>query len=354
MSLFWPGPKLSGTQLTLGPGETFGPPEGFYYYKPGHSSLLQLYDGTSGIWRTAGDDAFAMRLVHFDGGKTVRLANQSGCAIGAVVTTAGSGYTSAPSVTASAGSSTWQAIIGGAVSTATTITAAGSGYNYAPVLWIDPPPQPGMPATAVATISSGSVSAVTIVDQGAGYLLPPNCTVIPDWRDIASGAAAAGAQVSLALTGSGTVTGVVCTNPGQPITSGTVPTLTFGSGSGAATVVMDWGVVSASVTTAGAGYTSAAAAVTMTGAGGFVTSTPAYLGGATSIGLVKYRPAIIDVTTNASGGLSALGAIIDPGHYQSVPTASITAAAQSPTTAGVLSLVMGGSNTTVFLMPAQQ
>jgi len=341
-------PRVTSPEITLEPGQVLMPAAGWYWYKGGLHTTIQRYDPIAGIWRFGGDDSAAMRLCYFDG-NAARIANTSGCAVGAVVTTASTGYTTAPTVTASAGSSTWQAIVGGCLSTAAVIGSAGSGYTYPPILWIEQPPNPGCQATGYTTIANGTISAVTIQDQGAGYIYPPNVAVVNDWRDTTG----SGGAVSLAVIGSGAITAVLCTNHGNPITSGTVPTLTFGSGSAAATVVMDWGVQSASVTTAGSGYTNGVGALTASAAGGYVTTAPTYLGGAASLGMSRYRPAIIDVTTNSNGGLSAIGAIIDAGHYQSVPTPVITSA-QPSTTTGVLSIVMGGVNSTIFLMPAQQ
>ena len=342
-------PRLPSPIIRLQAGQTFQPDPGWYWLQTGPGSELQRYDSRAGIWRYAGDRSPTLDIQYFDG-VSVRLANTTGCPIAAVVTTAGSGYTSAPTVAASAGASVWTAIVGGAVSTAAVIAVAGSGYLYPPLLWIDQPPNPGVQATGYTTISGGTISAVTIDNQGAGYLTPPNAVLINDFRDTAG----YGGQVNLALTGAQTVTAVVCTNHGNPITSGTVPTLSFSGGGGssaAATAVVDWAVQSVSVTTAGAGYTSAAASAMGVGAGGFISSTPAYVGTASTTDLVRWREAKIALTTNASGGLAS-AAIIDPGRYQSIPTAAIYAA-QTPTTAGVLALTMGGVASTVFLSPAQ-
>ena len=340
-------PRVISPEVTLQAGQVLMPAAGYYWYKGGHYTNLERYDTSSQQWRFGGHDTLAMRMVYFDG-QTVRIRNPTGCPVSAVVTNAGSGYTAAPAVTASAGASVWQSIVGGAVSTLGVIAAAGSGYTYPPILWIENPPNPGLQATGTVAITNGTISAITIVDQGAGYIYPPQATLVPDWRDTTG----SGGVVTLALTGSGTITGVICTNSGNPIVSNTVPALTFGSGSAAATAVMDWAVSSVSITTAGAGYGNSAA-VTASAAGGYVTSTPAYLGGLGTLGMSRWWPASIDVTTNSTGGMSAVAAIIDGGRYQSVPFPTITAAS-APTTTGVLALTMGGVNSTVFLMPVQQ
>jgi hypothetical protein len=325
------------------------PPQGWYFYRPSRYSDLQRYDPRARLWRQAGDDGQSPGLVYFDG-TTIRLANPTGCAVAAVVTTAGSAYATAPTVTASAGGSKWTAILGGAISTLGVINTGGAGYVYPPMLWIEQPPQPGVQAGGYISITNGTISAITITEQGAGYLFPPLVEVINDPRDITG----YGGNVSVNLTGSGTVTAVVCNDHGNPITSGTVPTLAFGSGSAAATVVMDWCVNSVSVTTAGAGY-GVSAAVTLSAAGGFVTATPSYLGGFSSVGVSKWRAAIIDMATAAStGALTSTYSIIDGGRYQSVPFPVITSAGLALGTGGVLVFTMGGQNAALYLQPAQQ
>ncbi len=341
-------PRLASNILSLAAGQTIMPAEGWYFFKPGRVVCVQRFDPVCQMWRWGGDDLAPNNMMFFDG-NTVRLANPSGCVVAATVTTAGSGYTTAPTVTAAAGGAKLQAIVGGAVSTAATIANSGSGYVYPPVLWIEQPPSPGIQAAGYCTISNGTISAVTITQQGAGYLAAPNAVVLNDFRDTAG----QNGQVTLSLTGSGTITGVICTDFGSPITSGTVPALTFGSGSAAATAIMDWGVTSVSITTPGAGYTNGAGATIWTGAGGYVTATPSYLGSESGVSFQRFRPAIIDVITNSSGGLSS-SAIIDPGQYQSVPTASVEATAQSYSTLGVIALTMGGTVGNFFLSPAQQ
>lgn len=353
MALFWDAaPRIPSGLLTLAAGQVFVPQQGWYWLRGSKQSSVQRYDPIAELWRPTGHDTDDDRFLYFDG-ITTRIANTTGCVVAAIVTTAGSGYTSAPTVTLGAGSATALAIVGGCLSTAAVIGAAGSGYQYPPLIWIESPPQPGIQATAYATISSGTISAVTIDNQGAGYLAPPNVVVLNDARDTVGG----GGAVSLAITGAQTVTGVIITNHGNPITSGTVPAITFAGGGGnsaAATAIMDWCITSTSISAAGAGYTGAATgAITATGAGGYVTATPAYLGGSTSVSSQRYWQAVIDISTNSSGGLNTVLATIDPGRYQGVPTPQIMSQ-QQYSTVGTLVFTMGGLQGTIFLVPAQQ
>lgn len=348
MSLFGnAAPRNPSAALTLQPGQTYVPPAGWYDYRGGNTSEIQRRDGVTGAWRWAGNDSPTQFSMYFDG-VDMRIANTSGCAVGAVVTTAGASYTAAPVVTPSAGNSVWQALLGGAVSGTFTINSGGTNYKYPPLVWIEAPPNPGAQACAYSTIANGVVTAITIQDSGGGYLRPPQVSLINDWRDQTGG----GAQASCSLTGAGTITGLVCLDHGNPITSGTIPTLSFASGSAVATAVMDWGIQSVTVGTAGAGYTAAAGFVSVTGAGALV-ATPAITGGLIGAGSTRPRQANVIINTSGAGAMTTVAAINDPGHYQGIPTPVILSA-QPPTSNGALTFLMGGTNTSIFLMPAQQ
>lgn len=216
-----------GTTVSLAAGETWVLPAGTWNLSVGPYSFFQWFDPVIGIWRNVNMDAWsAFNQVEADGAN-YRIANLTGTVIGARVTNVGSGYTSAPTVTASAGASTYSAIVGGALNSSVTITAGGSNYQFPPILVI-PPPISGVPATATCTISGGAINAVTVVNQGAGYTSAPPIFVVNDPRDTKG----SGAVLTAALTGSGTVTAVLCTGQGTPLTA--VPTLSFSGGGGSA------------------------------------------------------------------------------------------------------------------------
>lgn len=319
---------------------------GFSISKPGRYTNWQFLDPTSGIWRGIGDDGGAQRFSYNDGVQ-VRLANQSGCAVGATVTTAGSAYTTAPTVVASAGASKWLAVLGPLVSTAATVVYGGTNYTYPPYVWIAPPPAGGVQATGTAVLSGAVVSSITITNQGAGYSNgTPAVILVNDPRDLTG----SGAQATVVLTGANTVAAVLCVDHGNPITSGTVPTLTFGSGSAAATVLMNWGITTYSVTTAGAGYGNTSFAK-LTAVGPALVASPSYTNPDIQDNLVRVRESSIWVPTNSTGGFATGGVIVDGGVYRGIPTALYLAAA-TPTTVGVLALTMGGFTDTTVLQPA--
>lgn len=322
---------------------------GWLNAKLGRYTVLQMLDPVTGIWRGVGDDSNAMRFSYSDG-VNYRLANQSGCAVGATVTTAGSAYTTPPTVIASAGASKWQAVLGPLVSSV-SVAFGGTNYTYPPFVWIAPPPAGGVCATAYATLTAGVVSSITMTNEGAGYSGgTPLVYLVNDPRD----ATGSGATATAVLTGAGTVAAVLCVDHGNPITSGTVPSLSFGSGSAAATALMNWGITTYAVTTAGAGYGNSGFAI-LSAAGPALVSGPAYTNPDIQDLLVRTRQAVIWVPTNSTGGFVIGGVIVDGGVYRGVPTPLFNAnpaAAAGPSTVGVLALTMGGFVDTSFISPA--
>jgi len=345
-------------QYALPAGDTFLIPGGAWNLQLGPYLEAQMWDPQLGIWNRIGaNGGFGAAgggpqfYINSDG-VNFRVANQTGCAVGALVTTAGSGYTNGIgstatglTVTASSGSSVWSPIIGGAVSTTVTITSGGTGFTYAPTLVVSAPPAGGIPATMTCTISSGVINAVTVTNQGAGYTSAPTITVVPDARDTITSNTAV---LTAALTGSGTLTGLLCTNHGTALSS--VPTLTFGSGAAAATVIMCWTITGTTIVTAGSGYTGAPI---ITGVGGFPTTAATLTNPATQRNLVRERPAwiragVTGVTITSTGQL-----IDDGGIYAGTPTALLLAnAVPTLTTAAGITFTMGGVSDTFWLNPA--
>ena len=197
---------------------------------------------------------------------------------GAVVTsvlvaTPGSGYTSAPTVvfnnTAAGGT--------GAAATATftrivqslTLTNGGSGYSSPPVVTISAPPAGGVTATATATVAGGSVTGFIITNHGKGYgTTAPTVT-------IANPPAGVRARANAVLTG--VVNTVLVTNGGSGYTA--APLISF-TGGGATLANQATGtaqfqagyIASLTLTNGGSGYT-AAPVVSFTGGG--TPTTPA-------------------------------------------------------------------------------
>lgn len=329
MPLFFGGtgvvPSLGGNvtnAVTLQAGAVYPLPNNWFEVRTGKYTVIQEYDPIIQAYRSvgAGSTNATIERIKGDGGN-YRLANQTGCAVGALITNAGTGYTSAPVVTASSGSSVWRAIVGGAISTTVTVTNAGTGYTYPPLVLFAAPPAGGIQATGYATLTTGTVSSITVTDQGAGYSAAPTITLQNDPREgynsIATGI---NASAITTLTGSGTITGLICIDHGTPLT--TIPTLAFSGGGGAsaaATTIMCWSITAytVSATTAGSGY---ATPVIVSAYGGFPATSPAYTNVTTQSQLVKGRNAQI-IGAVSGTALTATGQVVnDGGVYPGAPT----------------------------------
>ncbi len=328
--------------IALQAGAVYYVPPGTFNVRHGPYSTVQTFDPVLGVWRPVGADGGIWEQVDSDG-NNYRIANQTGCVIGALLTQAGTGYTSPPTVTASAGSSVWEAILGSVVNSV-TVNAAGANYLYPPVVLIQAPGFPGLPAAAYCTLNaSGGVSSVTVTDVGAGYTSVPFITFFNDPRDTTGG----GAVGTAVLAGLGTVTGLMVTNHGVPITSGTVPTLTFSGGGGSsatATAIMDWTVTSYAVSNAGAGYGGAVEISTI--GTGIPTTATAYTNPDYQASFLRTRPAVIYGALSGTG-ITATGQILlDGGHIGGI-TSNIGAQIISEggaTTVATLTLAVGGAN----------
>jgi len=151
-----------GTKTTANPtvpinltsGQIYTIPSGQYTVIPGLYTFLQFFDPVTQLWRNLQSGPQGMPTVISSDGSNMRLANLTGCMVGASVTTAGSGLTNgiyyptgfaiasnpsavlqagtaaAPSVVMSAGGGSVLAqcnlIVGGAINTTVALTAARS------------------------------------------------------------------------------------------------------------------------------------------------------------------------------------------------------------------------------------
>lgn len=346
--------------ITLAAGEVFPLPSGTYMIACGPYTFMQWLEPVANVWKVRPTSATGTQFINSDG-TNFRLANTTGCPVGAVITTAtctgstnGIGATiNGVSCTPSSGASTWQTIVGGAlgltIATATTTanTSVGSGYLYPPTIVIDAPPQGGLQATAVVTaLSTGTVlsTAIQVLNQGAGYSTAPTMTFVNDPRDTAG----TGAAYVTTLTATGQLTGLYPTNHGNPLTG--VPTLAFSIGSCAATTVMNFTVTAYATGTVG----SSIAAATVISSGNLVAAqaSPAVVNPIHAGGITFPRPARI--TAGLSGGtVLVAGQVVEDGGLgiQAVPT-GVAIYAISSTTAVVPvigTLAVGGVTDTSYI-----
>lgn len=361
-------------QHGLAPGQTLLIPAGQWVVQAGPYSTVQFFDSASQIWKNLSVYDTVPYPVSSDG-TNFRFANLTGCPVGAVVTNAGTagslpvsmftptgqwtgGFFTAqttPSVTctASAGGSTWNTFIGGAISTTVTVTAGGSGYTVAPKLLIVPPAsqgnQPFIPATAICTISGGAINAVTVTNQGAGYVAAPTILILNQPGDTTG----AGAVLTPTLTGAGQVTAVLQNTSGTVLTS--VPTLTIGGtsapASAAATALMNFSITNAGTgtVTAGAGYTNG---YTLVATGGISTATPVFTNPAIEKGIIyPTQPNIFSSQTTVQNLNSANTIFAFNGWgFQAVPLA-LTAVGLFTTQGLITAPTVGGVNDVCQLYP---
>jgi hypothetical protein len=328
---------------------TNNPMTGQFLLQLGQYTNLQQYDAGTNNWQTVQVTPYQQVAVSSDG-TNYRVVNSTGCPVGAVLTSAGSGgtngfygYIQGPgdtglnlpigsavtinsgiaasgnavfTITPSAGSSQWNAIVGGAInatisfsgtvfngnyaaangtagqslsafgqgSAAGGITASGgSNWTRPPIIVFSPPAnqgqQPYILPTAVCTISGGVINAITVIDQGAGLMSLPGIVAVPQPGDVTGGGAVLGwlfgntGTAGLgAGTGSGSCLAMWPAYYGTAVTA--VPTFTFAGTSNpapSATAIMNWTVTSITNTTPGVTYTGAYAVWQ----GGVTVATPA-------------------------------------------------------------------------------
>lgn len=353
---------------TLAPGESLVIPAGDWYVSLGMYLVLQFLDPITGVWVTGASAAWGggVRFVKSDG-FTARIANLTACPIGAVITSYGSGYVQSGTTIAvtGGGGSTWQPIVGGQIQLAAgsiVTSQAGAGYGVAPLVMIQPPPSAannpngvgGIPATGYCGIANGTVSGFTFTNPGAGYPTIPLAVVVPSPFDPNLATGITQASITFSLTGSGSITGVLCTNNGAPLSNPANITLTVSGAGSQATItpVVMQTITTASVTGAGTGYGTVAVLITSVGgapAAGTITNSPEFLNLAW-----RPRPAQISATLNGTGTLSVqAGTIIDGGLFEGVPTPVIVQSIQSGSVSGAtVAFTMGSRPDIAVVQPA--
>lgn len=267
-----PQVQEGGSRIELASGGLFYFPAGEYIILNDSHTVIEFFGPVTQTWQTLypvstggylSADGYNYRARNIFGSASLTTISNAGAAtatngIGSTVN--GVSAAVAASDTTGYPTITLQTIIGGSVA-APTITQAGSGFLVPPLIVIDPPPPGGIQATAYAVLTAGgAISAVTMDNVGAGYASSPNFWIIPQPASYQGGTvlgnaagavpapglvypgnavpgnqntSATGAQLTpIALTGSGTLTGLVITNNGGGYTTAS-PSVSF-TGGGAA------------------------------------------------------------------------------------------------------------------------
>ena len=359
-----------GNRVTLAAGDCIAIPPGEWLVGLGSYLLLQFLDPITGTWVTGASGGWASGTIYiFSDGYNVRLANLLACPVGGIITAAGGGGYVQASTTISVtggGGSTWQPIVGGqlAVSGA-TLVSSGAGYGIAPIAFIPPPPTAvanvngvgGVSASGYFTISSGTVSGFTFTNPGAGYPAGLTITAQPSPYDPNLATGITLATIAFTTTAAGSLTGVLCTNSGAPLSNPANITLTVaGVGTNATvTAIVLQSVITASVSGGGTGYGTSNALLTTVGGepGTAVFSTDPnniYLAG-------RPRPAQVALTITGTGTIATqLGTVYDGGFFYALPTPIILPGMQAGAAGSIagptIVLTMGSRPDIGILQPA--
>lgn len=336
--------------VSLAPGDALPIPAGRYIINCGKYCSLQYLDPVATSWQILRDnDSDDSTTQIWSDGFNVRIANLTGCVVGATVTNGGgAGYVAgATTITPSAGTSIWAAIVGGVVATSggTSITAVGANYGIAPLVFVDVPAAPGIAATAVANISGGTVTSLTWINQGAGYTIAPNISIVPNPADpnVVSGTVSiTNATAVASLTGAGSITAAILLNPGAPVASTMSLTVTGGGTTATVVPLFLQTVASASFTNVGAGY---GANTYLGSAGGFNNNTGAFTNPVSDLTGFVPRPFLASLV-QAGGTLTSISKIIDAGLFLANPTA-LPLTNGVVTTASTITFTTGSQNDTV-------
>lgn len=245
-----------GLPLSLMPGQVFILPAGQWSIVPGKYTLCQWFDTNRGMWRNQTNQPGQATFMTSDG-TNARVANLTGCPIGALMTNVGAGNATngynTITVTPSAGNSTWATLVGGSVNCNVNVTTAGN-YALPPIIVWSPSANqtlPYIPPQFNCTIqANGNIGTVSVVDQGAGLTGVGTLTALQQPGDTNPG----GAVLNIggnAIVNSGNLTALWMLTPGQNGNTGlkSLPTLSFSVGGGmAATAIMNWCVTDAAAT----------------------------------------------------------------------------------------------------------
>ena len=261
------GSTLTGYTLT-----------GQYLVNLGPYCSLQMYDAQLQYWRNVPAANGTPIFISCDG-TNYRVANTTGCPVGAIVTQGLGGIANGfntVTLTPTAGGSTWNTIVGGGLpSGLISITTAGT-YSIRPQVIFTPSASQGSTPyiipTGVAVLSSNTITSVTVLSRGAGMVAPPSITVIPAPNDTIASLGGAVLTPPQSLT-----TGVL--HAAWPTYYGTAltvaPTFTFTPASSiSATAVMNFTATGISVVTTGASLGASSTCMV------YVPSLPASIFGA--------------------------------------------------------------------------
>lgn len=350
----------SSNRICLAPGQSLVLPAGNWYVNTSNYCVIQYLDPVTGVWAMGGPGATWTSGIHYvkSDGFNARVANLTGCLFAAVITNAGSSYVQASTtVTVTGSTGLVTPIVGGQLAlSGGTLTNNGAGYGVAPLVFIPPPPNAtnnangvgGIQAAAYATISSGTVSGITFTNVGAGYPTAPVPVIVPSPFDPNLSVGITQATAAFSLTGSGSITGLLVTQNGAPITPANITLTINGAGSSAtATASVLQTITSATVSSAGATFTGPFGVQTT---GGGLAGSPAISASPDALN-IAFRPRPAQITAaSVTAGFPAT--ILDGGLFASAPTPVSTVAAGTGGTIATWAFAMGSKQDIITIQPA--
>lgn len=359
--LFGVDVDVATSHIALAAGQAIPIPAGSneYIYDLGAYSVFQYQDPISGTWRGLASARNGV-LQTMSNGVNLRIANLTGCVIGADINNGGTGFSQGTAtITSSVGGSTWQPIVGGSLSVS-TINNAGAGFTVPPMVLIPAPPSAiggnpgGVPATAYATLTGTSVTGVTLNNVGAGYPSAVTATVVPSPYD-PNIASITNATVTLVLLAANAnkITAALCTNNGAPLSTISALTLTAAGGAGSGATITPQvlqTVTGSSIVAGGAAWGTATANAKVMSAGGYSSATETIVNPIADFTGYRVRPLEAIGVTNAGGTITAV-TINDAGLFLNVPTAAIASGGPVPTSAASITFTTGGTFDTILLQP---
>lgn len=351
----------SSNQIGLAPGDSFVIPAGEWYISLGMYCVLQFLDPVTNAWYIASGSSLnrGMQMISSDG-FTTRIANLTGCVVSASVVNGGTGYVQATTTITAIGAGftgavpTLLPIVGGALRVVGgTLTANGAGYGVPPIVMIPPPPPGnvnangvgGIQASAIAIIAGGTVSSISMINQGAGYPTAPTAVIVPSPFDPNLSTGITNATVAFSLASAGVIMGAIVTNNGSPLPNGSLGSVTLSIGgagtSGSLTANVMQTVVSSSVTGAGSG---GPAYVTTFG------GTPvAGIGNTPANELIAFLPRAANIGSSVTA--NQLGTVYDGGLFESAPTVAVVPAFGATATIATVALTMGSQYDIAVIQP---
>lgn len=271
----------------------------------GAAGNVVISNGVTSVSLSSGGSGYVSPTVSFSGGGGTGAAATAVVTSGVItainVTDAGSGYTSAPTVSITdlgpgTGAAATAAVDNGVVQ-GVEITNPGSGYTSAPTVTIT---GDGTGATAIALLAPAGVQSVTVTNGGTGF------TSVPLLNFVGGGGAGATGLVKLTPT---SIAKINLTASGSGYAQAPTVSIKGGGGSGASFQVVMSGdkVAAVNVLNGGSGYTGSATVQFITGPGGNTTAAG---------GVVVYTPTSIGSVIVSNSGqdyTSAPAVEVQPG-----------------------------------------